>query len=257
MSLSTQRNLSGKQLASLLGPTDCWPHGWPGLTENDNGGKTFHFRFGRLISYDYVTEPFLFYGKTFDFWNDLGGLRGGLGHPIADPQFLPDGTTCNIFEGGHVHQSAMKDPEIVPASKCLCKNQPVVPEYVSLATAHWPQLFRDKWITLAYQRDPSGKQLAGLMGPTDRWPHGWPGLTQNDLGGQSLWFRSGWLISYGDASPFLVYGKFADFWNNLKGIHSGFGYPIADPQFLPDGSICIIFQGGHIHQPSLSREPEA
>jgi hypothetical protein len=105
--------------------------------------------------------------------------------------------------------------------------------------------------------DPSGKQLARLMGPTDRWPLGWPGLTQNDLGGQTLWFRSAWLVSYGEVSPFLVYGKLADFWNNLKGIESGFGYPIADPQFLPDGSICIIFQGGHIHQPSLSREPEA
>jgi uncharacterized protein with LGFP repeats len=71
-----------------------------------------HFRTGRLISYDYVTEPFAFYGKIFDFWNDLGGLRSGLGHPVADPQFLPDGSTCNIFEGGHVHQSGMKDPEM-------------------------------------------------------------------------------------------------------------------------------------------------
>jgi hypothetical protein len=109
---SNHSNLSGNQLAPLLGPTDCWPHGWPGLADNENGGKTLHFRFGRLISYDYVSEPFAFYGKTFNFWDDLGGLRSGLGHPIADPQFLPDGSTCNIFEGGHVHQSGMKDPEM-------------------------------------------------------------------------------------------------------------------------------------------------
>lgn len=105
--------------------------------------------------------------------------------------------------------------------------------------------------------DPSGKQLATLMGPTDCWPQGWPGLADNKLGGKSLYFRYSLLVSYGDTSPFLVYGKFADYWKNLGGIESGFGYPIADPQFLRDGSTCIIFQGGHIHQLSASRDPEA
>jgi hypothetical protein len=66
---------SGKQLALLLlGPADCWPHGWPGLTDNENGGKMLHLHSGRLISYDYVTKPFVLYGKIFDFWNNLGAV---------------------------------------------------------------------------------------------------------------------------------------------------------------------------------------
>jgi hypothetical protein len=85
---------------------------WLARAENENGGKTLNFRWGRLISYDYVSAPFAFYGKIFDFWNDLGGLRSGLGHPIADPQFLFDVSTCNIFEGGHVHHHGKKDPEM-------------------------------------------------------------------------------------------------------------------------------------------------
>ena len=185
----------------------------------------------------------------------------------------------------------------VPASKCLSKNQPTVPEYVTMATTHWvrdPCFFARLCLhTMLYSpnssgtsghswppsgtfptyfhlptpepedifvsncSDPSGKQLATLVGPTDCWPYGWPGLTDNNLGGKSLHFRYGQLVSYGDTSPFLIYGKFANYWKDLGGIESGFGYPIADPQFLPDGSICIIFQGGHIHQPSVSRDPEA
>ena len=65
--------------------------------------NALHFRSGRLISYDYVTEPFAFYGKIFNFWNDLGGLVGGLGHPLADPQFLPDGTTCIVRRKEDAH----------------------------------------------------------------------------------------------------------------------------------------------------------
>ena len=95
-----------------MGSTNLWPFDSPGLTENENGGKMLHFGTSRLVSYDYVTEPFLIYGKIFNFWKDLGELMGGLGHPIADPQFLPDGSTCSIFEGGHVHQSGLKDPEM-------------------------------------------------------------------------------------------------------------------------------------------------
>jgi hypothetical protein len=111
--------------------------------------------------------------------------------------------------------------------------------------------------SLSNHSDLSGKQLATLMGPTDCWPHGWPGLTDNNLGGKTLLFLTDTLPSYGDISPFLVYGTLVDFWKNLGGIESGFGYPIADPQFLPNVSICIIFQGGHIHQPSVSRDAEA
>jgi hypothetical protein len=185
----------------------------------------------------------------------------------------------------------------VPASKCLSKSQLVVPEYVSLATTHWvrfilsPQSvsYRSRSVTLApsLQRqvdipsqptvraihahahphpndtlfpncsDPSGKQLAGLIGPTDCWPYGWPGLADNTNGGKSLHFRYAQLVSYDATAPFLVYGKFADLWKDLGGLESGFGYPIADPQVLPDGSVCVIFQGGHIHQVSASRDAEA
>ena len=95
-----------------MGPADSWPHNWPGLTDNDNGGKTLHFRFANLVSYDFITPPFLVYGKIYDIWRDLGGVMSGLGHPLADPQILLDGTICSIFEGGHVHQVGTRDPEM-------------------------------------------------------------------------------------------------------------------------------------------------
>ena len=164
---------------------DCWPSGWSGLTDNENGGKMLHFWLGRLTSYDYITEPFAFHGKIFDFWIDLSGLTSGLGHPMADPQFPPDGSMCNIFEGGHIHQGGMmgilRQPACggrsclnlcffsVPASKCLSGDQLTMPEYVTMATTHWvhdpsfflhqsvltckaiqPQLFQDKWTFLVY-----------------------------------------------------------------------------------------------------------
>jgi hypothetical protein len=95
-----------------MGPADNWPQNWPGLTDNDNGGKTLTFRFGRLVSYDFQTPPFLVYGKIFKLWYDLGGVKSGLGHPLVDPQILKDGTVCNIFEGGHIHQIGTRDAEM-------------------------------------------------------------------------------------------------------------------------------------------------
>ena len=130
----------------------------------------------------------------------------------------------------------------------------VIPTVRCLHTPTRPELDN---IFFSNYSDPSGKQLATLMGPADCWPYEWPGLTDNNLGGKMLHFRFGVMVSHDDTSPFLVYGKFAEYWKNLGGIESGFGYPIADPQFLPDGSTCIIFQGGHIHQLSASRDPEA
>jgi hypothetical protein len=67
---------------------------------------------GALITYDYVTEPFLVYGKIYSLWSDLGGVRAGLGHPLADPKILSNGATCSIFVGGHIHQSGMRDAEL-------------------------------------------------------------------------------------------------------------------------------------------------
>jgi len=106
------REPSNKQLGLLAGSTNLWPHDSPGLTENENGGKMLHLATGALISYDYVTEPFLIYGKIYTLWSNIGGLKGGLGHPLADPKFLPNGSTCSIFVGGHVHQTGIRDAEV-------------------------------------------------------------------------------------------------------------------------------------------------
>jgi hypothetical protein len=98
---------SGKQLGVLTGPTSyetVWP-AWPGLTNNDHGGKTLHFQNGRLVTYDDRIPPSLVYGKICEFWVELGEINSTLGYPLTDPQFLSDGTTCVIFEGGHVHQA--------------------------------------------------------------------------------------------------------------------------------------------------------
>jgi hypothetical protein len=103
---------NSQQIGVLMGPADSWPARWAGLVDNDNGGQTLHFRAARLISYDDRTSPFAVYGEFFTIWDSIGGVRSGLGHPIADPQFLADGTTCLIFEGGHVHQIGKKPAEV-------------------------------------------------------------------------------------------------------------------------------------------------
>jgi hypothetical protein len=103
---------NGKQLGYLLGPTDGWPREWLGLTDNENGGKTLHFRQGRLISSTYQSSPFIVYGGIFTLWDKLGALKSGFGYPLADPQFLPDGSVCSVFEGGHIHQVGNKEAEM-------------------------------------------------------------------------------------------------------------------------------------------------
>ena len=63
-------------------------------------------------------------------------------------------------------------------------------------------------------------------------------------------FRNGQLVSWDNLTqPFLVYGSIYDTWTRLGGINSELKYPLADPQFLPDETICSVFEGGHIHQP--------
>lgn len=42
--------------------------------------------------------------------------KSGLGHLLADPQILEDGTICNIFEGGHVHLVGTRDAEMYVAA---------------------------------------------------------------------------------------------------------------------------------------------
>jgi hypothetical protein len=103
---------NGKQLASLIGPTDSWPHDWPGLADNPGGGKSLHFRYGRLISSTFQSPPVLIYGPIYNYWKDISGLNSGLGYPLADPQYLDDGSICSVFQGGHVHQFGSRDPEM-------------------------------------------------------------------------------------------------------------------------------------------------
>jgi hypothetical protein len=80
------------------------------MTDNINGGRTLNFTTGKLVSYDFRSAPFLVYGKIMEFWESLGGLNSGLGHPLADPQILDDGSLCSVFEGGHIHQEGSRNP---------------------------------------------------------------------------------------------------------------------------------------------------
>jgi hypothetical protein len=102
---------SGEQLGIALGNP-----GYQGrfLTDNEDkkGGKQLDFYNGRLVSRTRESPPILVYGKNYDLWNDLGGITSGLGYPLVDPRFLPDGSVCSVFEGGHVHQIGTEDAEM-------------------------------------------------------------------------------------------------------------------------------------------------
>jgi uncharacterized protein with LGFP repeats len=100
-----------------------WPELWPGLTDNEGGGKTLHFLNGRLVSYQNQVPPLLVYGKINELWLELGGSKSPLGYPLADPQFLSDGTVCTVFEGGHIHQpSGSEDADMFV---CLSQLRPL------------------------------------------------------------------------------------------------------------------------------------
>ena len=110
----------------------------------------------------------------------------------------------------------------VAASKCLSKYQPTVPEHVTMATAQWvrgpcffffcqpvltrnaiqPQLFRDKWTSLSYQRYvasilPPAQSLTTSFSPTTATPaansllHSWvqriAGLTNGPVSLTTTW----------------------------------------------------------------------
>lgn len=97
-------------------------------------------------------------------------------------------------------------------------------------------------------RDPYGKQLVGLIGPADIWLTTWHGLTENENGGKTLHFATGNLVSYDFRNPpFLIYGKIHQLWSDINNVKSGLGHPLAHPQIPEDGTICNIFEGGHIH----------
>lgn len=81
------------------------------------------------------------------------------------------------------------------------------------------------------------------------------GLSDNPDQGQTFQFANGALISYGSLTePFLVYGDIYEHWKSMDGLNSGYGHPIADPQFFSDGTICSIFHGGHVHRRPGGRE---
>jgi hypothetical protein len=133
----------------------------------------------------------------------------------------------------------------IPVSKRLSKNRLIVPEYVTTATTHWarnPCFFFFSCLcihAMLYSHNSSGTsgyswptrstfpltqslttsflqlqrpqlQTARYThGPTDCWPHGWPGLTDNNLGSKSLHFQYGWLVSY-------VYSSLSSVWHESK-----------------------------------------
>ena len=62
------------------------------------------------------------YGKICEFWVELGEINSTLGYPLTDPQFLSDGTTCVIFEGGHIHHACGSEDAVMfvePMHICL------------------------------------------------------------------------------------------------------------------------------------------
>jgi uncharacterized protein with LGFP repeats len=75
-----------------------------GILDNPNEGRRVNFSKGALLSHGFQMPPFLVYGDIFTLWTSLGEANSPLGLPIADPQLLGDGSTCSIFEGGHVHK---------------------------------------------------------------------------------------------------------------------------------------------------------
>ena len=117
---------------------------------------------------------------------------------------------------------------------------------VFFSSSHIEQFF--KWLVFS---DPTNHSLVKILGEAS-------GLSDNPVQGQTFKFANGALVSYGPvAAPFLVYGDIYRYWDSLAGLNSGFGYPIVDPQFLPDGTICSIFEGGHIHRPPGGTEVRA
>jgi hypothetical protein len=54
--------------------------------------------------------------------------------------------------------------------------------------------------------------------------------------------------------PSLVCGRICEFWVALGDINPTQGYLLTDPQFLSDGTTCVIFEGSHGHQASGSED---
>jgi hypothetical protein len=117
--VSNDSDPSGKQLIHLLGPPDNFPRNWDGLEDNEEGGKTLHFRYGKLVSFDDHSSPILVYGSICGVWDKLGGIKSDFKYPLADPQFLHDESICIIFEGGHIHQPRGSQNADVLVSYCL------------------------------------------------------------------------------------------------------------------------------------------
>jgi hypothetical protein len=97
-SLLTPSGPNGQTLTTLLGDISS------GILDNPIEGRRVDFKNGALISYSFRGPPFLVYGDIYGLWKSLGEATSPLGLPIADPQLLDDGSTCSIFEGGHVHK---------------------------------------------------------------------------------------------------------------------------------------------------------
>src|SRR5262249_25036410 len=104
-------------------------------------------------------------------------------------------------------------------------------------------LFASQTLILSFS-DPANQPLTTLLGDIAS------GVEENPNEGKTVKYANGVLVSYGyNTPPFLIYGDVFKLWDNAGGVQSGYGHPIADPQFFNDGTICSIFEGGHIHKP--------
>lgn len=97
------------QLSTVRHPTDgesvIQKLGLPCLKLQTNaaGGQRYNWLTGEMVSIDNNTPPCVVYGPIYDLWNGLGNVESGWGRPIADVQYLDDGSCCSVFEGGHIH----------------------------------------------------------------------------------------------------------------------------------------------------------
>ena len=75
--------------------------------------------------------------------------------------------------------------------------------------------------------------------------------TAYPAGGHLYHFYYGYLSSYDHTGRFpvvAIYGNIFYFYKKLGAHTSPLGRPLTDVQDLPDGSRCVQFEGGHVHE---------
>ena len=115
-----------------------------------------------------------------------------------------------------------------------------------------PPAIRAKYDTLTSIVDPrTGKLVSELFG--DFYGYGVYNetCTAHPAGGHLYHFYSGYLSSYDHTGRFpvvAIYGNISYFYKKLDAHKSPLGRPLTDVQDLPDGSRCVQFEGGHVHE---------